>query len=142
MPNLLLIMKRTFSHIIFAGFILLLFSSSAFAQTNDMAHDIAQAIRLGNAREVAKYFGQNVDLTLPGSEGTFSKSQAEVILRNFFSRNTPTGLTIPHQGTSRDGSIYVIGTMQTRGGQSFRTYFLLKKVSDNFQLHQIQFEPQ
>lgn len=135
-------MKRTFSHIIFAGFILLLFSSSAFAQTNDMAHDIAQAIRLGNAREVAKYFGQNVDLTLPGSEGTFSKSQAEVILRNFFSRNTPTGLTIPHQGTSRDGSIYVIGTMQTRGGQSFRTYFLLKKVSDNFQLHQIQFEPQ
>jgi hypothetical protein len=135
-------MKRTFSHIIFAGFILLLFSSSAFAQTNDMARDIAQAIRQGNAREVAKYFGQNVDLTLPGSEGTFSKSQAEVILRNFFSRNTPTGLTIPHQGTSRDGSIYVIGTMQTRGGQSFRTYFLLKKVSDNFQLHQIQFEPQ
>jgi hypothetical protein len=135
-------MKRTFSHIIFVGFILLLFSSSAFAQTNDMARDIAQAIRQGNAREVAKYFGQNVDLTLPGSEGTFSKSQAEVILRNFFSRNTPTGLTIPHQGTSRDGSIYVIGTLQTRGGQSYRTYFLLKKVSDNFQLHQIQFEPQ
>jgi hypothetical protein len=135
-------MKRTFSHIIFTGFIFLLFSTSAFAQTNDMARDIAQAIRQGNAREVAKYFGQNVDLTLPGSEGTFSKSQAEVILRNFFSRNTPSGLTIPHQGTSRDGSIYVIGTLQTRGGQSYRTYFLLKKVSDNFQLHQIQFEPQ
>lgn len=135
-------MKKTLIHIIFLGIILLLQASTAFSQTDSMAREIAQAIRQGNAREVAKHFGQNVDLTLPGSEGTFSKSQAEVILRNFFSRNTPTGLTVPHQGTSRDGSIYVIGTLQTRGGQNYRTYFLLKKVSDNFQLHQIQFEPQ
>ncbi len=142
MPNLLLIMKKTLTHFVFLGIILLLQASTAFSQTDSMAREIAQAIRQGNAREVAKHFGQNVDLTLPGSEGTFSKSQAEIILRNFFSRNVPTALSIPHQGTSRDGSIYVIGTLQTRGGQSYRTYFLLKKVSDNFQLHQIQFEPQ
>jgi hypothetical protein len=114
----------------------------AFGQTNDMAREISQAIRQGSAREMSKYFGQNVDLTLPGSEGTFSKAQAEVILRNFFSKNTPTGLSVNHQGNSRDGSIFVIGTLQTRGGQTFRTYFLLKKVSDSFKLHQVQFEPQ
>lgn len=114
----------------------------ASGQTDAMARDISQAIRQGSAREMSKYFGQNVDLTLPGSEGTFSKSQAEVILRNFFSKNVPTGLSVNHQGNSRDGSVYVIGTLQTRSGQTFRTYFLLKKVSDSFRLHQVQFEPQ
>jgi hypothetical protein len=135
-------MKRIFIHIIFFAFALFMSSSVAFGQTEVMTREISQAIRQGNARELAKHFGQNVDLTLPGSEGTFSKSQAEVILRNFFSRNVPTGLSIPHQGTSRDGSVYAIGTLQTRGGQTFRVYFLIKKVSDNFQLHQVQFEPQ
>ncbi|MEE4178039.1 MAG: DUF4783 domain-containing protein [Bacteroides sp.] len=114
----------------------------AFGQTDAMAREISQAIRQGNAREMSKYFGQNVDLTLPGSEGTFSKSQAEVILRNFFSKNAPKELSVNHQGNSRDGSVYVIGTLQTRNGQTFRTYFLLKKVSDTFRLHQVQFEPQ
>ena len=127
---------------IFLGTMFLLPVIPAFAQTDAMAREISQAIRQGNAREMSKYFGQNVDLTLPGSEGTFSKSQAEVILRNFFSKNSPVGLSVNHQGNSRDGSVYVIGTLQTRSGQTFRTYFLLKKVSDSFRLHQVQFEPQ
>ncbi len=135
-------MNRYFIHIIFLIFFLFLPSSIGFAQTEAMTREISQAIRQGNAREMAKHFGQNVDLTLPGSEGTFSKSQAEVIMRNFFARNVPASLNIPHQGTSRDGSVYAIGSLQTRGGQTFRVYFLIKKVSDIFQLHQVQFEPQ
>ena len=135
-------MIRRIFYGILLGVFFLVPVTSAFGQTDAMARDISQAIRQGNAREMSKYFGQNVDLTLPGSEGTFSKSQAEVILRNFFSKNSPTGLSVNHQGNSRDGSVYVIGTLQTRNGQTFRTYFLLKKVSDTFRLHQVQFEPQ
>ncbi|HSV75495.1 MAG TPA: DUF4783 domain-containing protein [Bacteroidales bacterium] len=126
--------------IVFIGF---MFSGSlrTFSQTEPITNEITLGIRQGNSREIAKFFGPNVDLTLPGSEGAFSNSQAEVILRTFFTRNTPSAFTISHQGTSRDGSVYAIGTMQTRQGQVFRVYFLLKMVGEGFQLHQLQFDP-
>lgn len=129
-------------YIIFALKLLIISNSSAvYSQTEGLTQEVSQAVRAGNARDLAAFFGQNIDLTLPDSEGTFSKSQAEVIIRNFFSRNTPTSFTVSHQGTSRDGSAYAIGIMQTRQGVNYRVYFLLKKVSETHQLHQLQFEP-
>jgi len=129
-------------YIIFALKLLIISHSTVvYSQTESLTQEVSQAVRAGNARDLAAFFGQNIDLTLPDSEGTFSKSQAEVIIRNFFSRNTPTSFTVSHQGTSRDGSAYAIGIMQTRQGVNYRVYFLLKKVSETHQLHQLQFEP-
>lgn len=107
-----------------------------------IATEVTKAIRAGNAQEMAKYFGQNVDLHLPGSEGIFSRSQAEIIFRNFFSKNPSLSFSVDQQGASRDGSIYVIGTLKTKKGNTFRVYFYVKKVSETFFLHQVQFELQ
>lgn len=108
--------------------------------TEDMARDINKAIGQGNARNMARHFGPNVELFIPQSEGTFSKSQSEVILRDFFSRNLPDTFAIQHQGSSRDGSLYVIGTLRTKEGNHFRTYYLLKRVSQTYFLHQLRME--
>jgi len=134
-------MNRTIISLIVFSLILSLNSSANYFQSDNLTQEVSQAVRTGNSRELANFFSQNIDLTLPDSEGTFSKAQAEVIIRNFFSRNTPTSFLVSHQGTSRDGSSYAIGIMQTRQGQAYRVYFLLKKVSENTQLHQLQFEP-
>ncbi len=111
-------------------------------QAEDMVEDIVKAMEKSNAREMAKFFSNNVDLSLPRAEGTFSKSQSEMILRDFFSRNPPTSFEVSHEGTSRDGSVYFIGHLLTEDGQSYRCYFLIKKVSRTFFLHRIQFELQ
>ncbi len=108
--------------------------------TDDMARDINKAIGQGNARNMAKHFGPNVELFIPLSEGTFSKSQSEVILRDFFTKNLPDTFAIHHQGSSRDGSLYVIGTLKTKDGTFYRTYYLIKKVSQTYFLHQLQIE--
>lgn len=108
--------------------------------TEDMARDINKAIGQGNARNMARYFGPNVELFIPQSEGTFSKSQSEVILRDFFSKNLPDTFAIQHQGSSRDGSLYVIGTISTKEGSHFRTYYLIKRVSQTYFLHQLRIE--
>lgn len=107
-----------------------------------IAGEVSKAIRVGNAQQMAKYFGQNVDLRLPGSEGIFSRSQSEIIFRNFFSKNPPGSFSVDQQGSSRDGSVYVIGTLKTKKGNTFRVYFYVKKVSETFFLHQVQFELQ
>lgn len=132
------------SIIIFITFLALSISPlyiGAFTQSEDLAKEINEAIRKGSARDVAKHFGSTVDLKLPGNEGTYSKNQAELILRNFFSRNTVVSFSIQHQG-SRDGSVYVIGNYKATNGKSYRTYFLLKKISDQMVLHLLQMEEQ
>ncbi len=108
--------------------------------TDDMAQDINKAIEQGSARNMARFFGPNVELYIPGSEGTFSRSQSEIILRDFFARNIPETFKIDHQGAARDGSLYVIGTLKTKSGSHYRVYYLIKKVSQSNFLHQLQIE--
>ncbi len=112
------------------------------ANYGNISQEVTQAIRRGSSRDLAHHFGSNVDLAVPGNDGTYSKTHAEIIIRNFFSDNRPDSFTINHQGSSRDGSLYVIGTYETTQNKSYRTYFLIKKVSDNYFIHQLQFELQ
>lgn len=107
--------------------------------SNDIISDISTAIKSGNAANVSKYFHSSVDLTIPASEGSYSKSQAELILKNFFTNNPPKSFTIKHQGASNDGSLFAIGTYVS-GNLSYRTYFLVKKIGESYLIHQLEFE--
>jgi hypothetical protein len=109
--------------------------------SNDIIAEIGTAIKSGTASNVSKYFNSTLDLTTPDNEGTYSKTQAELILKDFFTKNPPSSFTINHQGSSTDGSLYAIGTFAT-SSSSFRTYFLLKKVDTGFLIQKLEFEEQ
>lgn len=117
-----------------------LFPMTIMQSPTDMSRDINKALQDGNARVLSRHFGQTVELYIPGSEGTFSRAQSEIILRDFFSRNVPDTFNINHQGASRDGSLYVIGTLKTKEGAQYRTYYLIKKVSQTHLLHHLQMD--
>jgi len=88
---------------------------------------------------LTKFFNNSIDLTIPGSEGTYSKVQAEQILKSFFAKYPPVSFTINHKGNSNDGSLYAIGTYKTKS-QSFRTYYLSKPIDGQMMIHQLKFE--
>lgn len=100
---------------------------------------IAAAIKTANARDLSNYFNNTIDLTIPGNEGTYSKGQAEMIVKSFFVKHPPSSFTLNHQGKSNDGSHYAIGTYKS-GATAFRTYFLLKVLSGQPLIHQLKFE--
>jgi len=112
------------------------FSTISF--TNDIVENIALAIRSGNAKELSKNFNANIDLNIPGNEGVFSVSQAEMIIKEFFSKNPPKSFSVLHQGTSKDGARYFIGNLIT-DEKTFRTYFYMKKKSDRYYIHELSF---
>ncbi len=62
----------------------LLLFFSPFVASADIADDVAAAIRTGNAKEISKYFADNVDLKVLEQENIYSKAQAELILKDFF----------------------------------------------------------
>ncbi|MCX6230582.1 MAG: DUF4783 domain-containing protein [Bacteroidetes bacterium] len=105
----------------------------------DITKNVADAIRKGNASELSAYFNASIDLTVPGKEGSFSKAQAEQIVKEFFAKNTPKSFEIKHQGTSSDGSNYAIGTLVTNKG-NFRCYFLVKTIANKSYIQQLQFD--
>lgn len=125
-------------------FLLIIFSAiEVKAQSEEASktifENIGKAFREGDASQLAQNFASSIDIILPDNEGTFSKQQAEMILKDFFNKNKPKGFVNNHQGTSNDGSRFAIGTYRAVS-QSFRAYILLKINGNKFVISQLQLE--
>lgn len=80
---------------------------------------IIAAFKAGNAKKIALYFGDNVDLSILGKANLYSKSQAEQILQHFFSEHKPADFKIIHKGGEKS-SKYYIGQLTAMNGDKFR----------------------
>ena len=98
---------------------------------------IITGIKSGDARMVASYFNNNVELVILDKENVCSKEQGEMILSDFFSKNKPVDFKLTHQGGS--DSVYGIGKMQT-AGTNFRIYFMLKSFDNKPLIVQLRIE--
>ena len=114
-------------------------TSISYAQT-EVVNAVTAAISNGNSKELARYFSAVIDLTVPGNEGSYSKTQAEQIMKDFFMKQPTRTFRINHQGSSKDGSRFVVGTLLTTKGITYRTYFLLKKMEGVYYIQQFQLE--
>lgn len=116
--------------------LLILTFSVAIAQTEE---NIAAAIKSGNSKDIARHFGSNVNLKIINQEDIYSKNQAEMILKDFFAKNPVKNYTAKHNGTSKNGAQYTIGTLNTANG-NFRTYYFIKKNTDGVQIQEFRIE--
>ena len=116
---------------------LLLAASIGVAQNAD--ETISSAIKLGNYKELSKHFDTKVELTIASKEDSYSKAQAELIIKDFFSKGKVNSYQVIHRGKSPDGAKYAIGTLTTSTG-AFRTYLLTKEVSGSTRIQQLRFE--
>lgn len=115
----------------------LLFSVSVLAQS--VEESIASAVRVGNHKELARHFDTKVDMAVLNKENSYSKAQAELIIKDFFEKNRVSGYQVIHRGKSRDGAQYVIGSLTTATG-TYRTYVLTKGDGDKARIQQLRFE--
>jgi hypothetical protein len=108
--------------------------------TGDIFDELAVFIKNGDTRQISRYFGSSVDLTILSVEDVFSKAQAEQVLKDFFSKNPAKSFTIIHKGLSKEGSKYAIGTYVTVQGISFRTYLFIKSTGKTEVIQEMRFE--
>ena len=112
---------------------LIMTSFSATAQTA-----IINAVKSGNATELSKYFDKTVEINLPDKSNSYSKKQAELVLRDFFNNNPVKDLEIIHKSEAT-ASQYFIGNLSTANGK-FRTTVYLKQKGDNLFIQELRFE--
>lgn len=110
---------------------------SAFT-TQQNIDGVISALRTGNSAELSRYFDESVDITLPDKSDSYSKAQAQLIVRDFFSNNGVKGFELRHKGDSPGGH-YCSGTLQTSAG-NFRTNVFMKNKNGKEVLKEIRFQ--
>jgi len=119
--------------------ILTILFSALGLRAQDVHQTMADALASGNVASMSAMFDAKVDLTIRGKENSYSKAQAEQIVRDFFARNQAKGYQEVHRGNSKDGAQYSIGSLTTATG-SYRTYVLLKSVGGKMRVQQLRIE--
>ena len=128
-------MNKYLKHIIFT-FGLVLSFSIAFAQAP--LESIRSSFGAGNVGGISRHFDKAVSLSITGSQDTYSRSQAEMVLRDFFNKNAPKAMNIEHNGENNSGS-YAIGTLVTSNG-NYRAYFALRHKESGYFIQEIRIE--
>jgi hypothetical protein len=100
--------------------------------------EITTAIRSGNVDQLSVFLDYRVDISLPDKSDTYSKSQAEIIIRDFFTRNGVRNFQVKQKGVT-EGSEFCIGTLQTQNGD-YRTSLFLKQKGDKQFLQELRFQ--
>ncbi|HOZ68601.1 MAG TPA: DUF4783 domain-containing protein [Chitinophagaceae bacterium] len=126
-------MKQIYTSLLLSALLLL----SSF-KTQQGIDEVIGALKSGNAAELARYLDDNVELTLPEKSDSYSKAQAQVIIKDFFSNNGVKGFELKHKGNSPSGN-FAIGTLQTGSG-NFRTNIFMRAKNGKDVVKEIRFQ--
>jgi hypothetical protein len=99
---------------------------------------VVTAIRSGNVTQLSPFFDVRVDITLPDKSDTYSRTQAEMVIGDFFNTNVVQNFKITQQGES-GGTVYCAGILQTRSG-NYRTTLFFRQKGDKHFLQEIRFQ--
>jgi len=110
---------------------------SSFTEQNTI-DGVIGALKAGNAGDLSHYFDDNVQLTLPDKSDTYSKAQAQLIVKDFFSNNKVKTFDVKHKG-DQNGGEYCIGTLSTAQG-SFRTTVFAKNKGGKQLVNEVRFQ--
>jgi hypothetical protein len=91
--------------------------------------DIVETFRVSlqnrDASGMSPYFDHTVDMTYNNTQSTYSKTQAQMILHDFYTRHHPKSFKVDYIGASPTGDArYVVGTAQTTTG-IFKIYLYI-----------------
>lgn len=101
--------------------------------------DVVSSIKQGDVSALSRYLDNTVEINISGKSNSYSKSQAEIILKDFFAKNQVKSFELIHQGEGGGGSRFGIGNMGTSGG-AYRTSFFLQKKGGSMVLNELRFE--
>jgi hypothetical protein len=114
-----------------------LFLLSAFTPLKGI-DEVVNGLSKGSASEISKYIDDNVEISLPGKSNNYSKAQAVMILKDFFTNNGVTGFEVKHKGEN-NGNQYCIGTLLTRSG-NYRTTVYMKTKNGRQLVRELRFQ--
>lgn len=119
-------------------FVVVSFQVQAVKAQTDVINQVKETIKAGSAKELSRYLNQTVDVTIDGAVQSYSKPQAEFVLRDFFKQHPPAEFSIIHQGSSKGGQPFAIGQYKS-GTDTYRVFMKIKSLGNQQLVHEISF---
>lgn len=117
-------MKRYFFRALLLSWLFLFGTGAAHAQVDNLGA-VGSAMRNGSSRELSQYLAATVEIGFDGDKQSYNATQAEIVIKDFFAKNTPSSFEFIHQGESREHIQYAIGRYTGRSG-TYRVFVKLK----------------
>jgi hypothetical protein len=123
--------------ILFLATVVIAFIMSAFKPITGL-EDVINALKGGNAEELSRYIDDNIEISLPDKSDNYSRTQAVMVLKDFFNNNGVTGFEVQFKGENGGGQ-YCIGNLKTKSGV-YRTTVFMKSKEGKQVIKEIRFK--
>lgn len=124
-------MKKIFTCLTFTALLVSFTSASGI-------DDVIRSLQNGGASAISRYFDENVDITLIERSNRYSKSQAQMVLRDFLNNHPVLGFELGRRGESA-GREFCTGILKTTKG-NFRATMVVRQRSGRSLLQEIRIE--
>lgn len=112
-------------------------SLTSFHRPADLG-DLIASLKTGDTNRINTYLDQSVDISLPGHNGVYDKTEAKKMLQLFFAQHPIKTFQVIHQ-TNLTGKQMCVGNLLTSNA-TYRATFLIQQKSGEQVLREIRFE--
>ncbi|MES2131756.1 MAG: DUF4783 domain-containing protein [Bacteroidota bacterium] len=91
----------------------------------DINDDVNNALKQGNASEIVKMFADRVSIKVLTQEDLLSKSQAQALIEDFFSKHKVKSYQTSHTSIVNGDQQFITGALDTSNGK-FRVSILVR----------------
>lgn len=122
----------------------LIYSLVTFILLSSSAMDVPfgsveSAFKSGNAEGLVSMGKEKILINVDGTEGVYSKSQATLVLKKFFTKYPAKSFIYIHKGKESSEGSFAIGAY-TSGRSEFRVTIHFKKNSGKFRIENLAIE--
>lgn len=103
---------------------------------NSTFTSLEKAFREGDSKKIASYVDEKILMDINKQESVYSKTQSELILKDFFDKNKPKTFVVKSKSTTQ-GNFALLGTYTSESDKNFRVSIKLRESGSSFVLDKI-----
>jgi hypothetical protein len=108
-------------------------------QSDPVYNSIERSFNANTTTEIASLCKDKLLLTILGKENIYSVSQANLVLKDFFTAHPDGTFKFTFKGKESENGSFSIGTYETKTGD-FRITIHLKRYNGNFRIESLSIE--
>ncbi|WP_104383146.1 DUF4783 domain-containing protein [Sphingobacterium sp. HMA12] len=104
-----------------------------------ISEELKTYLREGNAKNIAKYFGSNLTLSILGENGVYTKYQSEIMLSTFFNQHKPKTVKLTQASNANNGYQYFTFSLTTEQA-SYRVFIKIGAGSNSQSIEELRID--
>ena len=125
-----------FIHLVLSVF--LMWNSVEPVEETRSIESIVSALNQGSSSNLSQYFDSSITLNINGQQGSYSKNQAEVVLRGFFKKNPPQSFSVVYRSENNASLRSYVGEYQSIES-SYKVFIKVSFHEAQLKLYSLEF---